>query len=307
MRTRDTVDHIFEICFDYWCKLRWPWDKGPQDIKKRVTEQFNKMDKNPLPIEYNGIKTYLNSFSMRGLFFDMAARPDLGNILTTTDVINSGLQGNLTRYLRHVEQSGIPFLDRKEAIIPIRCGDAYDHLGDHTDASLEADVRRALGKGASIIDYFIVIEAFICHGWTLEPPYKLTVPIGSPEPYNKAEDKVRNVHKLHDPTIDRPSAPMLISSNRYDAMTPLRNAVMASRQHKGSTLIIQEDYGHAVCRNAGQCVRKIIKDYFSHGVVPPNGTICEFDHPDNHATLPPVETDERANESRLESVDGGDK
>ncbi|KAK0715933.1 Alpha/Beta hydrolase protein [Lasiosphaeris hirsuta] len=69
------------------------------------------------------------------------------------------------------------------------------------------------------------------------------------------------------------SVPLLILSNRYDPATPLANAYALSRQHRGSAVVVQESYGHAtVLTSTSNCTAGIIREYFSSGKLPANGT-----------------------------------
>lgn len=241
-------------------------------MKKRITEYFDRLDKSPVLVEYKGVETYINSFTMRGLFFDMAARPDSITIMSATNGIAAAHSGNYRLYMDYLDQLSIPFLDRAEAIVAIRCLDASGRQEEDPDALLEAQIQQALGAGNSVIDPYIAIEAFVCQGWTLEPSYRFTGKMGSPRPYRQLAKR----HILSEPNLvnKRPAAPVFITSSRHDPMTSLNNSVMATYMHEGSSIVIQENYGHAALRDAGPCLKAAIQEYFAFGVVPKNGTVC---------------------------------
>lgn len=100
-----------------------------------------------------------------------------------------------------------------------------------------------------------------CAGRKIRPPYAFTGPFTSPAA-NANDSKA-------------PAAPLLITSSRYDPITPLRNALHVQKGHPGSAVVIQETSGHGATSNPSACLVKIVRDYFYEGKLPESGTVCE--------------------------------
>ena len=144
----------------------------------------------------------------------------------------------------------------------IACGDAYSQR--HMTAEGIADHVRNLTADAPDFGAEWSQVRVGCTGWRFRPKYSFAGPWKTP----KADPKL---------TKGKPAAPMLIVSSRYDPVTPLVNARETSKQHPGSTVLIQENVGHGSLISPGKCREKIIKKYFETGELPGGEIVCEAD------------------------------
>jgi pimeloyl-ACP methyl ester carboxylesterase len=103
-----------------------------------------------------------------------------------------------------------------------------------------------------------------CKGWLYRPKYSFSGPWVTPEA---------------DPNLveGKPAAPLLFISSRYDPVTPLLNAHVASKEHPGSTVLVQENVGHGSIHSPGKCREDFVRKYFETGELPPEGTVCQPD------------------------------
>ncbi len=75
-----------------------------------------------------------------------------------------------------------------------------------------------------------------------------------------------------------PAYPALILNNRYDPITPLRNAVTMSRLLRGSRLVTVNGWGHTTLTNPGRCVAHYQDQYLINRRLPPWGATCAPDY-----------------------------
>ncbi|KAH7400966.1 hypothetical protein DE146DRAFT_654534 [Phaeosphaeria sp. MPI-PUGE-AT-0046c] len=73
--------------------------------------------------------------------------------------------------------------------------------------------------------------------------------------------------------------PVLVTSNSFDPLAPLRAAKRLSGLLEGSSLLINNGYGHTVLSQASVCTIKHIRDYLVADKLPANNTLCEVDIP----------------------------
>ncbi|KAF2103775.1 hypothetical protein NA57DRAFT_30177, partial [Rhizodiscina lignyota] len=73
------------------------------------------------------------------------------------------------------------------------------------------------------------------------------------------------------------SHPILLVSNTYDPVTPLRNAHKISGRFNGSTVLEQHTDGHCAIPDASLCIAKHVREYFQTGKLPEPGTVCKHD------------------------------
>ncbi len=73
----------------------------------------------------------------------------------------------------------------------------------------------------------------------------------------------------------RTAYPALVLSNRYDPITPPRNARTVARLIVGSRVVIASGYGHTTLYNSGPCITGHRERYLIHRTLPPPGATCE--------------------------------
>ena len=73
----------------------------------------------------------------------------------------------------------------------------------------------------------------------------------------------------------RTAYPALVLSNRYDPITPPRNARTVARLIVGSRVVIAAGYGHTTLYNSGPCITSYRERYLIKRILPPPGAACE--------------------------------
>ena len=72
----------------------------------------------------------------------------------------------------------------------------------------------------------------------------------------------------------RTAYPALVLSNRYDPITPPRNARTVARLIVGSRVVIAAGYGHTTLFNSGPCITGYRERYLINRTLPPRGARC---------------------------------
>ncbi|KAF7925507.1 uncharacterized protein EAE98_006732 [Botrytis deweyae] len=73
------------------------------------------------------------------------------------------------------------------------------------------------------------------------------------------------------------SHPILFIGNSADNITPLGSAIYNSHFFPGSSVLVQNSYGHTSASCPSKCTAKHRLAYFQDGILPSNGTVCESD------------------------------
>ncbi|KAK5052069.1 hypothetical protein LTR84_002873 [Exophiala bonariae] len=73
----------------------------------------------------------------------------------------------------------------------------------------------------------------------------------------------------------RTKHPVLVIGNTYDPVTPLSSARNMSSLLPGSVLLEHHGYGHTSLAQPSLCTARIMREYFTNGTLPNEGTICE--------------------------------
>jgi hypothetical protein len=72
------------------------------------------------------------------------------------------------------------------------------------------------------------------------------------------------------------SAPLMIIGNFHDPATPISGARIANTLFEGSHLLSLDTWGHGAIGESA-CVTARMQRYLVHGVLPPNGMVCQPD------------------------------
>ncbi|KAF7922675.1 hypothetical protein EAE99_007252 [Botrytis elliptica] len=73
------------------------------------------------------------------------------------------------------------------------------------------------------------------------------------------------------------SHPILFIGNSADNITPLGSAIYNSYFFPGSSVLVQNSYGHTSASCPSKCTAKHRLAYFQYGILQSNGTVCESD------------------------------
>ncbi|GAB1315452.1 hypothetical protein MFIFM68171_05662 [Madurella fahalii] len=272
----EAVDNFYRTCFDAGeaCPLRQPQDRNGADLRRRVDALIQSLDEAPISVPRNGRVNVLTSFIVREFIrvnlydpittYEQLARV-LANLLAENyeDFFGGNSQSSLCA---EVDETSPPqrYTWGNEATPGVLCGDSYAAAGQR-NLSWARDLSSRLVQQSPTAGAPWARIPMSCANWEFAPPYAFHGPWGSPAPDPRASNST-------------PAAPLLILSTRVDNATPLANAWALSQVHKGSSVVVQEGYGHcALLASESECTIGIVREYFNTGRVPNNGTVCETD------------------------------
>ncbi|KAK4247476.1 Tripeptidyl aminopeptidase [Corynascus novoguineensis] len=283
-----TIDQFYKTCYDAGdsCPLRQKGDKGPSDLRKRVDALLRSLEEEPVATVQDGRYRLVTSFQLRDTI-RLCLYDPLSQYEYLAATLASSVAGDYSLLLQGPTVN--PFLKEQacmapdsgdppaayswayEAAVGVFCGDSYASAGKRNVSWAREAVRQQAKVSFTTGEVWSRLM-LSCAGWEFDPKYAFHGPFGSPAPPRSKSDG----------TIGQ--APLLILSNRYDHATPLRNAYALSKQHGGSSVVVQEAVGHTTLLSAqSACMARLIQDYYATGKVPRNGTTCK---PDYAAQIP---------------------
>ncbi|KAK6600109.1 alpha/beta hydrolase fold family protein [Botrytis cinerea] len=153
------------------------------------------------------------------------------------------------------EESGWPLkaIGNGDAATYVKCGEGEaDADKDSLEVMIkyEEELRRKSPLSASVM--FNIRLA--CAGW-----------------------KSRTKWNFVGPFEQNTSHPILFIGNSADNITPLASAIHNSHFFPGSSVLVQNSYGHTSASCPSKCTAKHRLAYFQTGILPSNGTVCEPD------------------------------
>ena len=280
--TRDTdeiADLFFHGCYDAGgslCPLRQKHDRSGSDIRQRFWAWANNLDEYPLIAPtIDGHRQLIRSGDIRNLFLWALYSP-VPSYQPLAVAFDDAMRGqNLTGLLkRHLEISQIypppdgdftnyspdPII-QGDAQFAIICADGANvtgadnsHWRDYLDKQLSI---------SSLAGAFWASLRMSCARYKSPPNWVFRGPFKTPQ-------------VTQPPRSDRPAAPLLFASNRYDPVTPLRNARRMAESHPGAGILVQEATGHCLVLGAmGPCAKNALAEYFDTGAVPSGELSCE--------------------------------
>ncbi|KAL0935905.1 alpha beta hydrolase fold family [Colletotrichum truncatum] len=89
--------------------------------------------------------------------------------------------------------------------------------------------------------------------------------------------KTRPRWRFSGPFEGKTSHPILFIANKFDNITPLISARNNSAGFPGSTVLVQNSYGHTSLAAPSACTKAHIRTYFQNGTLPDAGAECEGD------------------------------
>ncbi|KAF9870237.1 hypothetical protein CkaCkLH20_12323 [Colletotrichum karsti] len=292
------VDLFYATCFEAGedCPLLESSDTSAADIKGRVTEFLEELDLNPIPLSLNNRAVILTSPNVRQAIFSALYNP-----LTDFEILASGLDallsGNYTAFIQILPADSISlvcdapdspgdplYVWGEDVLAGVLCTDIDDSILDRNISFYEDLVEYHKDQSPTAGPSVSGAIPITCANRKIRPPYAFTGPFTSPAA-NPDDPKA-------------PAAPLLITSSRYDPITPLRNALTVQKGHTGSSVVIQEGAGHGMISGPSQCIIKIIREFFYTGKVPESGTICEAE------CIPTIPADKNNCTDYLEARDG---
>lgn len=100
---------------------------------------------------------------------------------------------------------------------------------------------------------------------------------GALAPLSRSKWKYRNVLAFEGHFSSKTAYPILTIGNDFDPITPGRFAGLMASRFPGAVSVNRGGYGHCSSSQPSSKLYDLVRDYFVHGWVPPNGTRCEPD------------------------------
>ncbi|KAK1852237.1 alpha beta hydrolase fold family [Colletotrichum chrysophilum] len=101
--------------------------------------------------------------------------------------------------------------------------------------------------------------------------------INVPFPITCNQRNIRPQWRFDGPFEGKTKHPILFIANKFDNITPLVSARNNSAGFPGSTVLVQNSYGHTTLAAPSKCTKGYIKAYFQNGTLPDAGAECEGD------------------------------
>ncbi|KXH26323.1 hypothetical protein CSIM01_03701 [Colletotrichum simmondsii] len=268
------VDQFYAVCFESKedCPLFQSSDKSGSDVKARVANFLDEMDTNPVSFAYNDRPAVLISPVIRQAIFSAMYTPlvsfeplalGLSALLNgNSSILANFLTPESIKLVCDLENDELPQYNWDSDVLSgVLCTDIVDDVVNRNISFYENLLEELKNQSETTGTAVTGAVPISCAGRKIRPPYAFTGPFTSPAA-NANDTKA-------------PAAPLLITSSRYDPITPLRNALHVQKGHPGSAVVIQETSGHGATSNPSACLVKIVRDYFYEGKLPESGTVCE--------------------------------
>lgn len=270
----EMVDLFFQGCFDAGpprCPLRRGPDGSGADLSRRFWSWASSLEDSPLTIHTpDGSRRYVGPATVRQLLVTAMYHP-LADFEPLAAALDAAMAHGDTAALfaRILADMGYAPLDdalranssaaatrRVDAFAGISCADTVVDLANRTLDDWQAALDR-YSSISGVAGPWVLYMQTLCAGWPLRSKWQF--------PRGGAEE-------------NRPAgaAPILFLSNRWDPVTPLRDARIARDAFPGAGLVVQDTMGHCVTLSApGPCLGNIVAEYFATGAVPKDEITCE--------------------------------
>ncbi|KAI1076055.1 alpha/beta-hydrolase [Whalleya microplaca] len=259
------ADAIWEKFFVYCveagsrCQLFQPGD-GPEDIKKRVEEIMNRLQREPAIVITPGVQLpflitasdvkniiFTSLYAPLGIFSIVGALLKLISDGHYYDLLGGGQPP--TFFCHNTTMLVWP--DDSQRVIG--CGDKRYKLNEDVPALQQRFEKMA--TYSSFADVWMGADVNLgCNAWEIE----------AKDPPMRWDD-----HPAHKPAPINTSFPILFLSNHLDPVTPLHAALKMSRKFTNSSVVEQKAEGHCTISCASLCTINHLREYLDKGVVPP--------------------------------------
>ncbi|KAH8891651.1 hypothetical protein GQ53DRAFT_746656 [Thozetella sp. PMI_491] len=269
--TESIVKYFYDTCFDEGdgCPIRITTDRSGADIKARIDKLITDADMSPPSFVHGNNIRAVTGNDIRNAFKYTLYAP-IALFPRHAQLLADALMGNYTLVFQDPD---IPQLREacrsdytenlpleRDASLAIACSDADDEITH--DFAFHTKNINFLKNQSITIGAKWAENTMRCHALQSRPEWRFQGPWTTPPADPNLKSGV-------------PAAPLLLLSSRLDPVTPLVNANLMSASHPGSAVVIQDSVGHCAFGSAwSECTNQILRDYFQHGIVPQNGTVC---------------------------------
>ncbi|MCJ1437848.1 hypothetical protein MMC27_007235 [Xylographa pallens] len=234
--------------------------RGPPAILATLSSVLADVRSNPLPAFHNSIPTTITHSDVVLLLFSLWYVPLYGFPLAASAITQLATHNGTA--LAALKASYTPSIcdlpaarerDSSGAQIAILCSDGDGHArGDIGDQAAFRAYVAALRAQSPLFHERWATVRLPCAGYTVRAKWRFEGPFGA-----------RTAH------------PILFTSQSLDPVTPLPNAVHATRLFPGSVLLETKGLGHCAVSMPSVEGLLAVREYFHNGAVPANGTQYE--------------------------------
>ncbi|KAH8898048.1 hypothetical protein GQ53DRAFT_837065 [Thozetella sp. PMI_491] len=274
MDTEAIVQLFYDSCFEEGserCPIKAPTDKSSADIKKRIDKLTADLEAAPVPFVQDTNILFVSGDDIRAAF-KIALYNPLAFFPILATILAQALEGNYWRlFLYNTE---LPVLENACRGETQGNGLSLDATGAIACSDILADISTRPYEFYRDIAVELKNQSPTFGPWWTDIPLQC-VGMHSPGGWRFVGPWTT---PPADPSLKEgvPAAPLLILSTRLDPVTPMVNANLMSAGHPGSAVVVQQGAGHCVVASTwSECVNEIVRDFFEHGTVPKNGTVCQ--------------------------------
>ncbi|KAM3460439.1 hypothetical protein BB8028_0001g03080 [Beauveria bassiana] len=280
------MELLFEGCFTagpWVCPLRQPSDKSPTDISNRTWSWIKARDAEPIEAKTpdGSADVLLRSADIRHLIMKSLYHADY-RFVTVASQLAEAMRGNpeplATSVLRMFGISdpsdACTIGNDTTSTAPTETADPYNAVicTNGVDVSGENSTywRSYMERQGSISTFFgelVASARLACAAWRVRPNWSFKGPFKTPTASKDPSS----------PESNRPAAPLLFLSSKWDPVTPLRNARAMASRHPGAGVLVEGSMGHCALGGGyvSKCLKSVVSEYFDKGVVPEKEVSCK--------------------------------
>ncbi|KAF8599714.1 alpha/beta-hydrolase [Ceratobasidium sp. AG-I] len=275
--THKTLTGFLSTCADagpQYCAFAVPINtlgiaETTESLRKRLNAVYARLNDQPMVVaDSSAGPGALTASDLQVLLLSILYAPAYWS--TAAQILAQVEQGNATAayswvYAPYTEITSQPYTQNiynrsmqsyftREAVRPILCGDAAPNNISVEDYD---NYFREMGEIGPFGEQWAFVTGS-CRGWSFRANQRYTGPWTT------------------EARLKKTRFPILFLSLDADPVTPLSSAIKMSGGfgNDSATLLIQQGYGHSSVAHPSLCTLKNVRDYFTNGIVPENGTHC---------------------------------
>ncbi|EJD50932.1 alpha/beta-hydrolase, partial [Auricularia subglabra TFB-10046 SS5] len=251
------VDQFYQNCIDAGPTKCAVWEKTPAAVATRIDKVLDSLKAAPIAVPQSRsgplvlTETAFLSIAFTDLYSPLTGFADIAELAHAVETRNQTRLSQIVYVSGDV--GGLPqWFQPNQAFYAIQCSD-FPHLADSVADELAAlDAANALVPrlarfGAS----GIARHRLSCADWSVPQKGRYPGPLAGKLP-----------------------VPVLVTSTRYDPVTPLDAARNVTARYDGMRLLVQEGSGHSTYTAPSNCRAAAFRAYMTTGEMPPEGTVC---------------------------------
>ncbi|EJD39187.1 alpha/beta-hydrolase [Auricularia subglabra TFB-10046 SS5] len=251
------IDDFYQTCAAAGASKCPIWEKTARGVEKRMERVLDSLRTDPIAVPHSAIGPFVltEDIFLQVVFGDLYSPlygfPDIAQVARAVETRDQARLAALAASA--ADTSALPpWYQPNESLFAIECGDFppyTDALRDSTTALRKANAlvpRLGLYAASSVTHVRIA-----CSGWPIAQKNRFTGPLAGTLP-----------------------VPVLVTSSRYDPVTPLAAARNVTARYPGMRLFVHEGAGHAAYTTMSKCTANVMRAYMTTGELPPEGATC---------------------------------